>query len=607
MTKRSLKATSEGIRKAETALTDRAWSREDLQEKIGVSRQPIVKFFSGKPVDRKIFSTICQQLGLNWQDICGRDNLNLTKSLKSKTVTTAQLESSSVSGLNSLIHLLRKNIYPNIEESCKLPSDLDFGYMPTLESIKYHTNLKILGGQGSGKTTCLKYVATQCISGAFLNDYVPIILDLKDFSEDSSSKSLLEFISQHFFSSDVVPTQGCSLHRFVSKSIHELMTYGNVLILLDGLDQVKDEKIFHLLKQISDLAQHFSLNKICFTCQDKTWKRIQKKYSSKATDYLSENFQELLDRNYIDGLTQKIRGQIRTSIQDRCGMMRILDMTKPVGLTDIYTNVNVLEQITGRRRKGIAELLQEANIEDFDRFGLGIIRQKGVPGLEVVKKYSRLMILGKPGAGKTTFLKYVAIQCNNNKFLPHRVPIFITLKDFAEAEGKPSIIKYISQQLSQSDITYSQISALLKYGRILILLDGLDEVREEDSRRVIKQIQEFSGKFLFSEQFKRDSVKYAAQIRDYYTNASFKWLSRKLPEHFYMNYMVVTCRIAAREYTFENFTEVEVADFNEKQIHTFANNWFRNKSIKVEGFIDRINQNNRIKQLATNPLLLANV
>jgi predicted NACHT family NTPase len=607
MAERSLRATSEGIEKAETALTDRAWRREDLQEKIGVSRQPIVKFFSGKPIDRKIFSQICQELGLNWQGICDKGNLSSTEPLSSNLVVSEQSEESEVPPapeIYSLIQFSREQIHSHIAETCKIPLDLDSGYMPTLENIRSHTRLMLLGEQGSGKTTYLKYVATQCILGVLLNNYVPVILDLKDFSEDSSNKSLLEFISQQFFSDDIVPTQGCSLHRFVSKSIHELITHGNALILLDGLDQVKDDKIFQTLKQISELAQHFLFVKICFTCQDSVWKRIQKKYRFKATDYISENFKEILGKNYINGLTQRIRDQIKTCIQDRCGTMRILDMTKPIGLTDIYTNVNVLEQITGRRRKDIAELLQEANIDDFDRFGLGMITQKGVPGLEVVNKHSRLMILGKPGAGKTTFLKYVAIQCNNNQFLSNRVPIFVTLKDFAEAEGKTSIVKYISQQLFQSGVAYSQVSALLKYGRILILLDGLDEVREEDARRVIKQIQDFSENFAFSEQFKKDSITHSAQIKDYYTDASYKWLSRTFPEKFYVNYIVITCRIAAREYTFENFTEVEVADFNDEQIRTFTTNWFKDKAVKVYDFMDRINKNSRIKQLATNPLLL---
>jgi len=99
-------------------------------------------------------------------------------------------------------------------------------------------------------------------------------------------------------------------------------------------------------------------------------------------------------------------------------------------LNNIYTDINILEKITGRRRLG-NELLQETNFEDFQRFGLSRITEKPVPGLEAIKKYPKLMILGKPGSGKTTFLKYLAIQCIAGEFPTHLVPIFVTLKNFA--------------------------------------------------------------------------------------------------------------------------------------------------------------------------------
>jgi hypothetical protein len=52
-------------------------------------------------------------------------------------------------------------------------------------------------------------------------------------------------------------------------------------------------------------------------------------------------------------------------------MMRVLDMEQPIGLGDIYTSVNILERITGRRGLDISELMQNADPEQFDRFCLG--------------------------------------------------------------------------------------------------------------------------------------------------------------------------------------------------------------------------------------------
>ncbi|MBD1896694.1 NACHT domain-containing NTPase [Coleofasciculus sp. FACHB-129] len=273
----------------------------------------------------------------------------------------------------------------------------------------------------------------------------------------------------------------------------------------------------------------------------------------------------------IAALVQEVREKIKPNIQEDCGTMRVLDMTHPIGLNDIYTNVNILEKITGRTRKDISELLQECNFEDVDRFGLGRITEERVPGLEAVEKYTKLMILGKPGAGKTTFLKYLAIQCNQGEFQADRVPIFITLKEFAEAANKPGLLEYITQQFASCGVVETQLITslqnVIKHSRALILLDGLDEVREEDNKRVLKEIR------VFSDQYRE-------------------------------NHFVMTCRIAAREYTFEKFTEVEVADFDSEQIATFASNWFKNKAVKSETFIERLEDNERINELATSPLLL---
>ena len=151
------------------------------------------------------------------------------------------------------------------------------------------------------------------------------------------------------------------------------------------------------------------------------------------------------DSQDIDALVREVRQQIQPYIQEKCGTMRVLDMTQPIPLGDIYNNVNILEKITGRRGLELAELMRDADPEKFERFCLGNVRERRVPGLEAIETFSKLMILGKPGAGKTTFLKHLAIQCIGGKFQGDRVPVFITLKDFAETTGQPSLWDYIDR------------------------------------------------------------------------------------------------------------------------------------------------------------------
>jgi predicted NACHT family NTPase len=288
----------------------------------------------------------------------------------------------------------------------------------------------------------------------------------------------------------------------------------------------------------------------------------------------------------IDELVETVRINIYDSIQTKCGSMRVLEMTQPIDLNAIYTSVNILEKITGRQRLEYQELLKRFSVEDFERFSLSGVQEARIPALDAVGKYNKLMILGKPGAGKTTFLKYVALRCSEGLLTPHLIPLFITLKDFADSDNSPNLLDYIIQLFksygidpdtkikkglwkSLFDDSNTPMEFLLREGRFSILLDGLDEVREADSTRILRQIQGFSDRF---------------------------------PK----NLFAITCRIAAREYTFEKFTEVEVADFDDGQIATFVKQWFQKKDdpIKAENFINKLQEKPGIRELASRPLLL---
>ena len=287
----------------------------------------------------------------------------------------------------------------------------------------------------------------------------------------------------------------------------------------------------------------------------------------------SQQLAKPLAQNHVgvSPLVQEVRSKVKASIQEWCGTMRVLDMTQPIELSKIYTNVNVLEKITPYRRKSREEF--DLEVEDFDRFGLGTVIEERVSGLSAVEKYKKLTVLGKPGSGKTTFLKYLAIQCNQGEFKPNLVPIFITLKYFAEALDKPSLLSYIEQQFSETGVTLEQFQELFRQKSVLILLDGLDEVKDEHYERTLHEIRDLSRKY-------------------------------------YDNHFVLTCRIAAKDYSydvFDKFTEVEIADFDEEQIQHFVKQWFENreaKPIKPDNLLNHFKNNAPLREIAFTPLLL---
>ncbi|MGC1245418.1 MAG: NACHT domain-containing protein [Spirulinaceae cyanobacterium] len=160
----------------------------------------------------------------------------------------------------------------------------------------------------------------------------------------------------------------------------------------------------------------------------------------------------------INATVKKVREQIRPLIKQLCGTIKVLDMTQDMDLDDIYTDVNILEKITTKQRFGLVELQQACQLEaeNFERLGFGKVKEERVAGLEAVKRHSKLMVWGKPGAGKTTFLKYLAMQCLIGELQAELVPLFITLKEFAEKERQPNLLTYIIQQFDNSPETSLQ-------------------------------------------------------------------------------------------------------------------------------------------------------
>ncbi|MEH1943656.1 MAG: NACHT domain-containing NTPase [Nostoc sp.] len=282
----------------------------------------------------------------------------------------------------------------------------------------------------------------------------------------------------------------------------------------------------------------------------------------------------------IDTLVEQVRSQRFDKIQDQCGILQLLDISRPVAIDDIYIDVNILEEIASLQYLEIAEL-QNLDPKQFDRFGKGEADQNQIPGTEAVEKYSKLRVLGKPGVGKTTFLQYLAIQCNQGKFAANQVPIFITLRNFTEeskATNEFSLLKYIRQEFLTSGILDpSVIETLLSAGRVLVLLDGMDEVINQQSNAVLSEIRRFS-------------------------------------EKYHKNQFVATCRIASQKLRLRGFADVEIAPFTSEQVIAFAQKWFvtftktniQDGQAQSVQFIQKLelDENWQFRQLVVTPLFL---
>ena len=124
----------------------------------------------------------------------------------------------------------------------------------------------------------------------------------------------------------------------------------------------------------------------------------------------------------VPPLVQTVRDQIRNYIVQRCGTLRIPGMTHARNVQAVYTRLRLLQGIGNHTLIGDDELTS-ASLE------------KSLSAEEAVSAYAHLHILGLPGAGKTTFLKYLALQCIQGEFKPDLVPIFVALRDLSAVPG----------------------------------------------------------------------------------------------------------------------------------------------------------------------------
>ena len=188
-----------------------------------------------------------------------------------------------------------------------------------------------------------------------------------------------------------------------------------------------------------------------------------------------------------------------------------------------------------------------------------------------------LMVLGNPGAGKSTFLRRLGLEAFNGesgRFKHNLIPVVLELKQFNRENV--DLIGALAEEFKNFGFPPSKefTEKLLENGKLLVLLDGLDEVPKEFTNSVMNQID-------------------------------------KLVTQYKENRFIASCRIAAyRSNLQHDFKVIELADFDDNQIEQFITNWFSsdldNQTSTAEKCWNLLNQdsNKSAKELAQTPLLL---
>ena len=266
----------------------------------------------------------------------------------------------------------------------------------------------------------------------------------------------------------------------------------------------------------------------------------------------------------------KASGKYEQNYTERHGILKVLGMREPVSLESVYTTVQFLDDAAIQSFESVETLetvYRKAKQRSFQ--SKDCPKQ---PGINVANQKQYLMVLGSPGAGKSTFLRRMGLEALKGKkgqFKQSCIPVLIELKTFntddIDIEDKIAEEFRICGFPSPQEFT----AETLEQGKLLILLDGLDEVPTERMNQVIQHIQNF------------------VDLHD-------------------KNRFIASCRVAAYRHNFRRFTDVAMAEFDDDQIENFISNWFgREPEIGQECWQKLNHEDNKAaKELTQTPLLL---
>lgn len=255
-------------------------------------------------------------------------------------------------------------------------------------------------------------------------------------------------------------------------------------------------------------------------------------------------------------------------------LLKVLGMFEPVELESVYTDVRLLNDAEISQTKFFKEM--EIAYRENRRWPFQNSPIHQLNGLAIVNQEQLLMVLGSPGAGKSTFLRRIGLESlkdNSSLLQCCRIPVLIELKQLSRA-----IIDINSSIISQFEISEfpdarSFVLLALEQGKLRIMLDGLDEVPSNNLTEVVNEIKSF--------------------VKQY-------------PRNQY----IFSCRTAAYRREFPNFTNVIMAEFEDAQIQKFISNWFQSISDKQANTAERCwnalqqSEQRGAKELSHTPLLL---
>ena len=157
--------------------------------------------------------------------------------------------------------------------------------------------LMVLGDPGIGKSTFLRKVGLEALKGnkdSYQHSLTPVLLELKNFKENEINIQAL--IEEEF--------KICGFPN-VEKNISNKLEKGELLILLDGLDEVPTANVNNVIEKIKDFVDRHHKNRFILSCRTAARTHLQRFTDIEIVEFDDQQIQSFIEHWFSSELDRK--------------------------------------------------------------------------------------------------------------------------------------------------------------------------------------------------------------------------------------------------------------------------------------------------------------
>lgn len=304
--------------------------------------------------------------------------------------------------------------------------------------------------------------------------------------------------------------------------------------------------------------------------EEKRIRKLKGKYQSDKAEKVQLRDSERLFGQLvlnIDEISENIQKHI-TFIERWAQIIKFSDLDKKKTLGSVYIQLDTY-LLPAKKHISIVERSRKISLEKA-----------------VLNGKDHCVILGQPGAGKTTSLKKICdLLIREKSKTQYTFPILIRLRDLGDFSSPSPIFDQILQavplefdfedsknakfEAGVDDVIEEAVFSFLNHVRPIIVLDGFDELKDSQAKdTVLKELRVLVQKLTDSK-------------------------------------IVLSCRTGEFNYELDYSNTYEIAPLNDSQIELFVNKWLKDKD-KADDFLFKV-RHSPFADTSIKPLNLAHL